>query len=470
MASSGSSKDIYPVAVPNPNMHEHDASLKERIEELWERGKKEEEEVQKQEGDKYLNWAFEKIPVSLFPRVHRVVEIPSDSSVGMALAELAKRNILSAPVWDVLVGEDKSWIDRYLGVVDMHGIVFWLLQYLDEIAKTSEAASAASGSVLSAAATAAGAAALGATGVGAAATVAAAALGGAAAGATISHAGPTASGESLAGYLAGDVFEALKSNGVLDTTKVADIAGTFRWAPFLPVTPDDSLLTLLLLMSKYRVRSIPVVEPGKGPVTNIITQYSVVNLFAGCTGQPWFDAVASRSLRDLGLPVTPVEKIIMVEEGESVLVPFRKMVENHIGGLPVVAAGTKRVIANLSVRDIWPLLADPGLFKQRKMLSVADYVEGAKVSKVVGNLTTALMSPPVPCRSSSHLVDVIKKLKVSHIHRIYVTDDDHNLEGVLTLRDIIGIFVTEPAGYFGDFFGGVAPNVHPQAKQGIMEE
>lgn len=59
-----------------------------------------------------------------------MIEIPSSASVGSALAELSRRNILSAPVRNERVGEDASWIDRYLGMVDMHGIVFWLLQYV----------------------------------------------------------------------------------------------------------------------------------------------------------------------------------------------------------------------------------------------------------------------------------------------------------------------------------------------------
>lgn len=43
------------------------------------------------------------------------------------------------------------------------------------------------------------------------------------------------------------------------------------------------------------------------------------------------------------------------------------------------------------------------------------------------------------------------------IHRVYVVDDDGNLEGVITLRDIISRLVHEPRGYFGDFFDGVLP-------------
>lgn len=53
--------------------------------------------------------------------------------------------------------------------------------------------------------------------------------------------------------------------------------------------------------------------------------------------------------------------------------------------------------------------------------------------------------------------ELIQLLDSENIHRIYVVDDDGNLEGVITLRDIISRLVHEPRGYFGDFFDGVLP-------------
>jgi hypothetical protein len=43
------------------------------------------------------------------------------------------------------------------------------------------------------------------------------------------------------------------------------VSGTLRWGPFLPVElAEDSLLTLLLLTSAYRLKVVPVVEAGHG--------------------------------------------------------------------------------------------------------------------------------------------------------------------------------------------------------------
>lgn len=67
------------------------------------------------------------------------------------------------------------------------------------------------------------------------------------------------------------------------------------------------------------------------------------------------------------------------------------------------------------------------------------------------------MNGMVTCKRENTIKEVIVMLDSKKIHRIYVVDDDGNLEGVITLRDIISKLVHEPRGYFGDFFDGVLP-------------
>lgn len=68
-----------------------------------------------------------------------------------------------------------------------------------------------------------------------------------------------------------------------------------------------------------------------------------------------------------------------------------------------------------------------------------------------------MLSGMVTCQRNDTLKDVITKLDSMKIHRIYVVDEGGDLEGVITLRDIISKLVHEPRGYFGDFFDGVLP-------------
>ena len=68
-----------------------------------------------------------------------------------------------------------------------------------------------------------------------------------------------------------------------------------------------------------------------------------------------------------------------------------------------------------------------------------------------------MLTEMITCKSDNTIKEMIFLLDSKKIHRAYVVDDDGNLEGVITLRDIISRLVHEPRGYFGDFFDGVLP-------------
>jgi hypothetical protein len=91
--------------------------------------------------------------------------------------------------------------------------------------------------------------------------------------------------------------------------QVAEITKSYRWAPFLPIQNDDSMLTVLLLLTKFRLRSIPVIDLDEGVVENMISQSSVVKGLSQCQGRDWFDSLAGKSLHQLGLPVMEPEKV-----------------------------------------------------------------------------------------------------------------------------------------------------------------
>lgn len=147
------------------------------------------------------------------------------------------------------------------------------------------------------------------------------------------------------------------------------------------------MLTVLLLLSKYRLRNVPVIEPGKPDIINFITQSAVIQGLEGCRGRDWFDCIAARPISDLGLPFMSPDKVrvgvlnfqlpsvlrftnffsllvqvISIESNELILEAFKQMRDNQIGGLPVVEGPTKRIVGNLSIRDVRYLLLRPELF------------------------------------------------------------------------------------------------------------
>jgi predicted transcriptional regulator len=103
---------------------------------------------------------------------------------------------------------------------------------------------------------------------------------------------------------------------------VVEITKSYRWAPFLPIEPDESMLTVLLLLSKFRLRSIPVVNDRDPDVKNVITQSAVIQGLSQCRGRDWFDSLAGKSLFQIGLPVMSPDQVKHVQESHQQFVQF----------------------------------------------------------------------------------------------------------------------------------------------------
>lgn len=165
----------------------------------------------------------------------------------------------------------------------------------------------------------------------------------------VSAAGLGALGPEDASITSGDFFEALTSSEFYKNTKVVllifisenlyghldfcpflscayyscltceniqvrDISGSFRWAPFLALQKSNTFLTMLLLLSKYKMKSVPVLDLGDGKIDNIITQSDVIHMLAECTGLHWFESWGSKKLSEIGLPTMSPEHIITVSD------------------------------------------------------------------------------------------------------------------------------------------------------------
>ncbi len=57
------------------------------------------------------------------------------------------------------------------------------------------------------------------------------------------------------------------------------ITGTSFWARFVPLSPADSMLDAMLIMGKFGVHRVPIVNAA-GDIVNIITQSAVVDQIA----------------------------------------------------------------------------------------------------------------------------------------------------------------------------------------------
>lgn len=71
---------------------------------------------------------------------------------------------------------------------------------------------------------------------------------------------------------------------------------------------------MLLLLSKYKMKSIPVVDLGEGTIDNIITQSAVIHMLAECAGLEWFESWGKKKLSEIGLPIMSADHIVKVRQ------------------------------------------------------------------------------------------------------------------------------------------------------------
>ncbi|KAJ6977716.1 SNF1-related protein kinase regulatory subunit gamma-1-like [Populus alba x Populus x berolinensis] len=409
---------VHEVTQDSPKSPE--ARLGMKVEDLWDV-----QEPQLTPTEK-LNACFEGIPVSAFPPApsSQVIEIKSDTSLAEAVRILADHKILSAPVVDVDAPEDASWIDRYIGVVEFAGIIVWILHQSEPPSPRSPTSESALEAAVNRVTNAA----------------------------SLGTLGP-----EDAAATSGNFFEALTSSEFYKNTKVRDIAGSFRWAPFLALQKSNSFLTMLLLLSSYKMKSIPVVDLGEAKIDNIITQSSVIHMLAECSGLQWFESWGTRKLSEIGLPLMAPDRIVKVYEEEPVLQAFKLMRKKKIGGIPIVDSSGRKVVGNISIRDVHFLLTAPEIYHDYRSITAKNFSTAVKGYLETHHEISPFVRGMVICTKNYSIKELIMKLDSEKIHRVYVVDDAGNLEGVITLRDILSRLVHEPRGYFGDFFDGVLP-------------
>ncbi|CAI0386806.1 unnamed protein product [Linum tenue] len=396
-----------------------------------------------------LTSAFGRIPASSFPKVPggKVIEIEADTTVCHAVKVLSECNIMSAPVRNPDAGDGLDWKKRYLGIIDYAAIILWVLESAELAAVAISASTATAAGIGAGAVGAIGAVALGVTGPAAIAGLTAAAVGAAVAGGVAADRGVGKDAPTAVDSLGNDFYKVILEEEPFRSTTVKTILKSYRWAPFLPVATDGSMLSVLLLLSKYRLRNVPVIEPGKPDVKNFITQSAVVQGLEGCKGRDWFDCIAACPLSDLGLPFMSPDKVICIQSDELILEAFKLMRDNEIGGLPVVEGPKRKIVGNISIRDIRFLLLKRELFNNFRQLTVKDFM------MTISSHENSKVMPPITCKSDATLGSVIHHLASKSVHRIYVVENqDDGVVGVITLRDVISCFIYEPPNLFDVYF------------------
>lgn len=225
----------------------------------------------------------------------------------------------------------------------------------------------------------------------------------------------------------------LNSRKEFKQTKLRELVGQGRWAPFVPVDARiHNALDVMILLGKYGLHRVVQVEsPGKG-LKNIITQSSVVRLLNEQIDQEPFTKVAQHSLRELGLGVD--QHILTVRDTDHLLEAFKIIGNKLVSAVPVVD-DKGRLVGTVSAKDLRGLTLNPELFAFLR-LPIKDFPLLSRNTRVC-------------CRAEDSIRVVIQRIVENNIHRLWVCSPDaegkEKVTGVVSLRDILSSFTAPPA-------------------------
>jgi len=200
---------------------------------------------------------------------------------------------------------------------------------------------------------------------------------------------------------------------------VADLHDPKRIA-FLPVDTRMPLREAIRLMIEWKTHRLPVVDAG-GELVTILSQSRVASHFA--QHLPLFSFSGSR-IGDL--PDFITRDVVSVKNDQKTIDAFKLIRDKNVNGVAVLDDSGK-LMGNLSASDLRVIGYSMKII-QRLFLSVGEFLSLIPPSSefvlvCVTELTT--------------FEELLVKIQLTKVHRLYVVKEDKTLVGVLTLTDIL---------------------------------
>lgn len=236
-------------------------------------------------------------------------------------------------------------------------------------------------------------------------------------------------------------MDLLLKEKIFGEKKISEIAGGFLWGPFIPLEPESSLLDALLLMGKYGVHRLPVVEVG-GDMSNFLTQSSVTKVLH--ENADLFRIVGRQTLEQAGLAAPASQGVFSVKIDSPTIEAFRVIRDKCVGAVAVVGR-EGNLVGTVSARDVREVIKRPNLFATLNS-PLRDFFSAMHAGDV------DIRAPAVQVAPTETLEAVISRLMTVRIHRVFLCDDRGRPIRVISLTDVLGQYVKEPKDYFGNYF------------------
>jgi len=226
-----------------------------------------------------------------------------------------------------------------------------------------------------------------------------------------------------------DLYELLEQVEKFDLEHATRVIGLAVQNPMCPIHTGAPIKKALEIFVKSGAHRIPIVE--KKQIKSVLTQSALVSWINSILPHISHD-LRKKTVRELGIGL---KEVVSVRLDATVIDAFRLMAEHKIHGVAVVDEKGE-IFSNLSAKDVKFLQPDALFTKMyRPTLELIQLVRSTNLKAVFPSFCVDL---------NSTFEEVIKKLAVLKVHRLYVEDEHRRPIGVISLGDILEVLLEEP--------------------------
>jgi len=246
-----------------------------------------------------------------------------------------------------------------------------------------------------------------------------------------------------------DVATLLSTENLFKTLQVRDIANLSTTNPFVPLPVGSSLLDCAKLMVERRLHRVPIVHKD-GKLSTLVSQSSLVQLLWQ-NRFVWEKEYGRLTMTELNLhniiPHTAKgAALLTVADSKRAIDAFKLLSDKHISGVPVVNEDNK-LVASMSVQDLKEIGTTANKFSliQKPVLEYLKHSQHHHQQQIcevqLPVLHMFLSLHTMHFQGHDTFADTLAKLVKHRAHHIYYVDKHHQLFGVVTLVDILKLFV-----------------------------
>jgi len=196
--------------------------------------------------------------------------------------------------------------------------------------------------------------------------------------------------------------------------------------PWQIVSEEAPLQSAISILAQSGAHRLAVID-SQGRFSSIITQSRIVRFLANRSME--LGSLGDQEVRNLPLMST---NLVTIYSYERLLDSFLKIYNYNISCVGVIDEEGK-LIGNISITDFKDIGFSAGMF-QKMFITNSQFLN----RKIEGQDLPHL----IWCYPKTSLRDVLFKLRVNGIHRVYIVDSEDTMfpEGVITMTDILNLF------------------------------